>query len=99
MGGFLNNSQIETFLANWEVVVLEIFLMEFIVCMYWKVCVRLNAQETPEGVADYFIHDDRQMIPKDDVLIVLGLPPDFKKDWYGESAAEHFLFNDFVKKK
>ncbi len=39
-GGFLNNSQI-------EVLFFATFLMEFIVCMYQKVCVWLDTWETP----------------------------------------------------
>ncbi len=44
-------------------------------------------------------HDNGQMIPRNNVLIVLSLPTDLKqKEGYGESGAEHFLFNDFVQK-
>ncbi len=73
---FLNNSQFEVFLSNWEVVFFLIFSMEFIVCMYLKVCVWLDTQKTPltEGKAGYFIHNDGYMIPRNDVL-VLSLPP------------------------
>ncbi len=39
------------------------------------------------------------MIPRNDVLIVLSLPPYQKKEGYGESSAENFLFNDLVQKK
>ncbi len=71
MGGFLNNSQIGSFLAHWKVVFFENFLMEFIVCMYLKVCVWLDTQETlTGGGGGYFIHDDGHRIPRNDVLMV-----------------------------
>ncbi len=55
--------------------------MEFIVYMYLKVCVWLDTQETPHRErASYFIHDDGHMIPRNDVLVVLSLPPDYKKN-------------------
>ncbi len=51
-----------------------------------------------EGGAGYFIHDDGHMIHRNDVLIVLSIPPDLKKkkEAYGESGAEHFLFKKII---
>ncbi len=43
MGGFPNNSQIEIFLANWEVVFLN-FLIEFLLFVTIATEMRLNAQ-------------------------------------------------------
>ncbi len=52
--------------------------MEFIVCMYPKICVWLDTQEVPYicGEAGYFVHDDECTIPGNDVLIVSRIPPD-----------------------
>ncbi len=80
MNGFLNNSHIKVFFGSWEFVFFLIFLMEFIVCMYVPegMCMFGDTQETPYGAewAGYFIHNDRHIIPKNDVLIVSSLPPD-----------------------
>ncbi len=73
MGGFLNNSQIEVFCGQLGSFFFEIFLIEFIVCTYLKVCEWLDVQETPHRGRGYFIHDDRHMIPWNDLLIVSSL--------------------------
>ncbi len=76
MGGFLNNSQIEVYFGPLGSF-FDIFLMEFIVCMYLKVCVWLDPQETSRsGGMGYFIHDNGHIISRNDVLIVLSLSPD-----------------------
>ncbi len=75
MGGFLNNSQIEVFIAQLGSCSFLIFLMEFILYMYLKLCVWLDTQETPNGRwASYFIHNAGYKIPRNDVLIVSSLP-------------------------
>ncbi len=73
MFGFLNNSQIEFFFWPIGKLFFFNFLMEFIVCMYLKVCVWLE-ETTHRGRVGYFIHDDGHMIPKNDVLVVLSPP-------------------------
>ncbi len=63
------------------------------------ICVWLHSQEVTGSGPGYFIHDDGHMIPRNDVLIVLSLPPNSKKkERCRESGAEHFLLNDFVEK-
>ncbi len=59
----MNNSKIEVFF--WPIgIFFEIFLMEFIVCMYLKVCVWLDTQEPlTGGEAGYFIRDDGLIWP------------------------------------
>ncbi len=89
--------KLKFFLANWEVVLFENFLKEFIVCMYLKICVWLDLFQftcciplrtisfpacihtgNPSQRAEWAILSTTMdiMIPRNDVLIVLSLPPD-----------------------
>ncbi len=74
------------------------FLIEFIVCMNLKVCVWLDAQKSLPRGGLFYPRRWTYMIPRNDVLIVLSLPPIKKKRRVRRLGGEQFLFDDFVQK-
>ncbi len=65
-------------------------------CVPEGMCMAGHTGNPSQGAGRAILSTTMDMIPRNGVIVILSLPLIFKKEGFGESGAEHFLFNDLV---